>query len=139
MRVEETIEIAATPESVWDVTLDLARWPTWTPTVLAVEVLDPEPVRMGTRARLTQPGNRPAVWTVTRLETGREFVWETRALGMRVSGLHRIEAIAEGTRVTLAIEVTGPTAPLLGWIVRRVSRKFLPQEAAGLKRECERG
>ncbi|MFA7250179.1 MAG: SRPBCC family protein, partial [Dehalococcoidia bacterium] len=120
------------------VTLDIARWPQWTPTVTAVEVLDPGPVRTGLRVRLTQPGNRPAVWTVTRVEEGRAFAWETRALGMRVEGIHRLEPVATGTRVTLAVEVTGVTAPILGWIVARVSRRFIPQEAAALKGECER-
>ena len=57
---------------------------------------------------------------------------------MRVLARHDIEGTADGSRVTLVIYVTGPTAPLLGWIVARVSRRFLPQETAGLKRECER-
>lgn len=138
MHVEESVEISASPARVWDVTLDLARWPEWNPTVTAVEVLDPGPVRVGTRARLTQPGNRPAIWTVTRIEDGRLFGWETRALGMVVTARHDLQPIGSGTRVTLAIDIAGPMTALLGWIVVRVSRKFLPQEAAALTRESER-
>ena len=135
--IYERVVIDAPPERVWELTLDLARWPEWTPTVDAVEVLDPGPVRIGTRARLTQPGNRPAVWTVTVLEAERAFVWETRALGMRVTASHLLDATEGGTTVTLGIDISGPTRPLLGWLVRRASRKFLPQEAAALKLECE--
>ena len=62
----------------------------------------------------------------------------TRPLGMRVDAIHDLQPTATGTHVTLAIEVSGRTAPLLGWIVARVSRKFLPMEAAALKQECER-
>lgn len=134
----ETIEIAASPERIWDVTLDLAHWPDWTPTVETVEVLDPGPVRVGTRARLKQPGNRPAVWTVTRIDEGKEFVWEARTMGTVVSAIHHLEPTPTGTRVTLAIEVSGPTKFLFGFLVNRVSKRFVPQEAIALKAWCER-
>ena len=46
---------------------------------------------------------------------------------------------ADGSvRCGLSINVEGPMAFLLGWIVMRVSRKFLPMEAAALKQTCER-
>jgi hypothetical protein len=37
----------------------------------------------------------------------------------------------------LSIDVDGPTAPLLGWIVMRAARKNVPLEGAGLKRRSE--
>ena len=137
MYLEEHIDIAAPPARVWEATVDLARWPEWTPTVTTVELLDPPPVRPGHRARLTQPGNRPAVWTVTEVDPERSFRWEMRTFGMPVEAIHRMEPTATGTRVTLAIDVTGPTAPLLGRFVMRVSRQFVPQEAEALRRRCE--
>lgn len=138
MHIEETVEVPAPIERVWDVTVDLARWPAWNSTVEAAALLDAPPVRPGLRARLTQPGNRPALWTVTRVEPPRWFVWETRPLGMHVVAAHELQPTDAGTRVRLAIDVSGPTAPLLGWIVIRVSRKFLPMEAASLVAECTR-
>lgn len=137
MYIEERFEVAAPPRRVWDVTVALADWPRWNPTVERVELLDEGPVRPGFRARLKQPENRPAIWTVTRVEEERTFAWETRAVGMRVLALHLFEPTPTGTRVTLAIDIRGWTTPLLGWIVAGVSRRFLPQEAAGLRRECE--
>lgn len=136
--IEVDVTIAAPPQRIWDATVDIERAPTWNPTLTSVEKLDPGPVRVGTRARLMQPGNRPAIWTVTRLEEAREYVWETRALGMTVTATHLIRPVAEGTHVTLAIDIAGPTRVLFGWLVRRVSYKFLPQEAAALKAEAER-
>jgi len=35
----------------------------------SVERLDDGPITLGSRARVKQPGQRPAVWTVTELET----------------------------------------------------------------------
>ena len=137
MRIERVVEIDASPARVWEVLADLVRWPEWTPSVLTVELLDAGPLRTGQRARLHQPGYRPATWTVTAVAEGVSFVWETRAAGMRTVAGHALEPMAGGTRVTLSIDVSGPTVPLLGWLVMRATRKFVPLEAAGLKRRSE--
>ena len=122
---------------VWPIVRDVAAWPSWTPTVTQVDVLDDGPLRPGLRARLTQPGYRPALWTVTDVREGASFTWENRALGMCVVASHHIEPIPTGSRVTLSIDVTGLTALLFGWIVMRVSSRFVPQEAAGLRAAAE--
>lgn len=142
MRIEETVRIAAPIERVWAETLDVTRWPEWTPTMESVELLDDAPVAVGSRVRLKQPDNAAAVWTVTRIDAPECFEWETRALGMRVVARHvhrrAIDATgSEGTEVDLVIDVSGPTAWLLGGLVRRASERFLPQEAAALKARCE--
>ena len=138
MHLEERVDIEAPPTTVWPIVANLEAWPSWTPTVTSVEVLDGAPLRVGLRARLTQPGYRPGLWTVTQVREGETFTWETHTMGLHVSARHDIEATSTGSRVTLSIDVTGPMAPLLGWIVMRVSRRFVPQEAAGLKAASER-
>jgi len=138
MHIEQTVEVAAPPVRVWDTTVDIPRWPEWNPTVERVEVLTPGPMRVGWSARLKQPGNQPGTWTVTRLDEPGLYVWETRTLGLVVTAEHALRPTPAGTHVTLSIDVEGPTRFLLGWVVARVSRKFLPMEAAALKRECER-
>ena len=132
------MDVAAPPQRVWDVTVDIPQWPAWNPTVERVEVLTPQPMGVGWTARLKQPGNAPGTWKVTRYEAPRVYEWDTRPLGMHVTALHVLEPTATGTRVTLSIDVEGPMAFLLGWIVMRVSRKFLPMEADALKQTCER-
>ena len=119
MRIEQTVDIEAPPPRVWNVTIDLAQWPSWNPTVTEVSYRDLGEVRPGFRARLKQPGSAPAEWAVTRVEAPRRFEWTTRPLGMRVDAIHDLQPTAMGTHVTLAIEVSGLTAPLLGWIVAR--------------------
>ena len=61
----------------------------------SVERLDDGPLAVGSRARVA-PGQRARVWTVTRLEPGRLFAWEARALGVRMNGSHHLEATAAG-------------------------------------------
>ena len=138
MHIEQTVDVAAPPQRVWDVTVDIPQWPSWNPTVDRVEVLTPRPMGVGWSARLKQPGNAPGTWTVTRSEPPHVYEWDTRPLGMHVTALHVLKPTATGTHVTLSIDVEGPLAFLFGWIVMRVSRKFLPLEAAGLQAECTR-
>ena len=49
------IDIDAPADRVWGVLSDARAWPTWTPSVTSVEVLDDGPLRVGSRARIKQP------------------------------------------------------------------------------------
>ena len=91
------VEIAAPPERVWAVLADLERWPEWTASVTSVELLEPGPLAVGTRARVSQPKLKPAIWEVTQAKAGRGFTWVTRHPGLLVTGLHQLEPIEKGT------------------------------------------
>lgn len=111
---ENSTLISAPASVVWRLTTDVARWPSFMPTVQRVTLLDPE-LRVGGRARVKQPGQSAAVWTVTTLTPTTEFTWETRRLGLRLIGRHRLTPTGEGTRNTLSIEVTGRGAGLFAF------------------------
>jgi hypothetical protein len=51
-RIEEHIEIAAAPASVFGFCHDVARWPRWNERVVRVELLSAAPVRRGTLLRI---------------------------------------------------------------------------------------
>ena len=61
---------------------DLEHWPEWTASVTSVELLEPGPLAVGTRARVIQPKLKPAVWEVTQAKAGRGFTWVTRHPGL---------------------------------------------------------
>jgi uncharacterized protein YndB with AHSA1/START domain len=138
--IEESIEIAAPPEAVWRVLVDVERWPEWTESMTSVRRLDAGPLAVGSEARVKQPGLRAATMTVTQINDGQSFTWETRPLPtVTVSAVHAIERIDAGSRVTLSIRSTGLLAPLLSPMLVRVSKRFVPMEARGLKHRVESG
>ena len=137
MHVEDRIEIDAPAAVVWDLTVDVERWPESTPTITSVERLDDGPFGLGSQARIKQPAQRPAVWTVTAFEPGRHFAWATKTLGMRLEGGHLIEPNGSSCTNTLTLDVTGPLASTVGRLLAGQFRKAITTENQGFKRTAE--
>ncbi len=134
-----TIEIAATPQRVWSVMCDVARWHEWTASVTRVRVLGDGPLREGRRALVRQPRLPPAMWTVTELVEGKRFTWVSRAPGIRVTARHVVEPAGSGTRATLSIHYGGLLGPLLARLTRGINARYIALEAEGLRRRSEAG
>ncbi len=138
MQLASELTIAAPVERVWDLTEDVESWPTITPTMTSVERLDEGPLRVGSRARVRQPGQRPTVWTVTVVEPGAQFVWEARVLGLRMIGGHRLEPVAAGCRNTLTVDLEGRGAGIMGRLLGGQIRRAITTENEGFRRAAER-
>ncbi|MEU4381642.1 SRPBCC family protein [Micromonospora echinofusca] len=139
MRFEAGTEVAAEAGRVWAVLVDVERWPEWTPSVRRARRGEAGPLAVGATARLEQPKLRPAVWRVTELTEGRSFSWVSGSPGVRTLGEHRVLPLPGGrSRVELAITQTGPLAGPVGWLYGDLMRRYLRQEADGLRRRCER-
>jgi uncharacterized membrane protein len=138
MIIQQTVDIAAPPQRVWDVMIDVERWPEWTSSVSSVELLDGGPLKVGSRARIRQPRLAAAVWTVTTIEPGRYFEWRSVLPGLTSIGGHRIQPLGdERCRVLLSVEWKGVLAPLINLIYGELSRRYVTTEAEGLKRRAE--
>lgn len=136
MRYEETTLIDAPIDLIWRLTTQIENWPTFLPTMRQVERLDTGDLRVGSTARVKQPGQSSAVWTVTRLEPLREFTWETSRTGLRMTGRHLLEPVGTGTRMTLALETTGAAAGIVSTLLGGLLRSSLRREAAGFARQA---
>ncbi|WP_238006302.1 SRPBCC family protein [Dactylosporangium sp. AC04546] len=134
MKWENTITIDAPAGVVWALTVDVERWPDATPTMTSVVRLDDGPLRTGSRARIKQPAQSAAVWTVTRLVEGREFAWQTRRMGLTMTGSHLVEPTGDDRcRNTLGIEIHGRGAGLFGLLFGGVLRRAIVTENLGFR------
>lgn len=137
MTVEDRIEIDAPVSRVWARTIDIEGWPAFTPTIDRVERLDRGELRVGSRARLDQPGQPERVWTVTELEPGRRFAWSTRFLAWSMTASHELVPTDGGTTNVLRVDLEGPAAGLVGALLRRPLRKAIATENRGFKAAVE--
>ena len=129
--------IAAPPERVWAVLVDVERWPERIPTVDTVERLDAGPLAVGSRVRLQQPRLGTAVWTVTELAEGSSYIWESRSPGVTVVASHVVEPHPDGSRLTLAVAVSGVLSGI-GWLMSRsLTKRYVETEAASIKSVAE--
>ncbi len=136
-RLSIIFDIKAAADQVFAVLCDVDRWPEWTSTISSVQRIENGPLLVGSRAKIRQPGLRPAIWQVTEMEAGRSFSWATRSVGVQVTGRHLVEGTAAGSRVTLSTEFTGPLGPLISRLFRKLNERYLTIEAEGLKRRSE--
>lgn len=134
---QASTEIMAPAEHVWQIQTDVARWPEWTASVSSVEALTPLPLAVGSSVRLSQPGFPAAVWTVTALEPGVHFVWESHSPGMKAVAQHMLTPTAAGCVVDLSVVYEGLLGGVIGFLMRHVTQRFLEMEARGLKWQAE--
>ncbi len=137
--LDHAVIINAPAATVWDVFSDVEHWPDWTPSVVRVSYVDgATTLQVGTAVRIKQPRMPKLVWKVTALTSGRSWTWVAKSPGVVTSATHEIDEIDATTcRVRQQIEHRGPLAALVGRLTASRTRRYLEQEAAGLKQRSE--
>jgi len=136
--VEVIVEIAAHPDVVWGVMVDVEKWPEWTASMTRVELLEDRPFGKGSRARIKQPKLPAATWRVTDFEAGKSFTWESNSPGATMVAAHKVEPRdGGGSLVILAVEPRGLLGGIVGQVGRALIQRYVEMEAAGLKRRSE--
>ncbi|WP_194922127.1 SRPBCC family protein [Catenulispora rubra] len=138
MKFQTTIDIDATPATVWRTLTDVESWPEWSASMTTVERLQQGDLAVGSSARVTQPKLKAAIYTVTECEPGKSFVWEMKATGVKVRAIHRVEDKGEGhARMVLGIEQSGALSGLIAMFYGKLTRQYVVMEAEGLKKAAE--
>ena len=138
MRFEQSVDIDAGQQPVWDVLSDVEAWPQRIDTVDGIEVLTGLPVRIGTRIRLKQPKLPEGVWEVTVWDAPTYFEFRQRSGGVSSIAGHRVEALEEGrSRLILTLEMRGVLVPILGRVYRDLTNRYMTVEAEGIKSAAE--
>jgi uncharacterized membrane protein len=138
MRFEESVDINAPQQRVWDVLSDLEAWPRRIDTVETVELLTPPPLVKGSRVRLKQPKLPEGVWDITVWDAPAYFEWTQKTGGITSVPGHRVEALDEGrARLTLTLDMRGFLVPVIALFYKGLTNRYMTREAEGMKRAAE--
>jgi hypothetical protein len=133
MRYETSVTTTAEPARLWAVVSDVEKWPEWIEVYEEVRREGSRDLKLGDTAHVKQKGLAAGDWTVTELEEGRVFAWESRQPGVRIVGRHVVSAgPAGGSRLTLGLEMTGWASGVVGLLMGRRSRAYVDLECARL-------
>ena len=135
---QDSVEIDAPPQLVWDVFSDVERWPEWTASVTSLVGQDGPALAAGRRFAIKQPGMQKLIWTVTEIEPGSSWTWVQRTPGVRVTARHWVTAQAGGrTLVRQQLDQRGALGALVGRLMVKKTKRFLELEGQGLKARSE--
>ena len=138
MRFEQSIDIDARQQRVWEVLGDLETWPQRIETVDVVELLTPPPVATGSRVRLKQPKLPEGTWDITVWDPPSYFEFRQKSGGVTTVAGHRVEALEERrSRLRLTLEMRGLLVPVVGRLYKDLTNRYMAIEAEGVKRAAE--
>jgi uncharacterized membrane protein len=138
MITEDSVEIDAPPQLVWDVFSDVEHWPDWTASVTSLVGRDGPALAVGKRFAIKQPGMQKLVWKVTEIDPGSSWTWVQRSPGVLVTASHWVTAQPGGrTLVRQRLDQRGALGALVGRLMVKKTKRFLELEAQGLKARSE--
>jgi hypothetical protein len=138
MRFEQSIDIDAGQQRVWEVLTDVEAWPQRIETVDEAELLTPAPMGEGSRVRLAQPKLPEGTWEVAVWDAPSYFEFHQKSGGISNVAGHRVEALEEGRcRLTLTLKMNGLLVPIFGRMYKDLTNRYMTLEAEGMKRAAE--
>ena len=138
MHFEQSIDIDARQQRVWEVLSDIEAWPQRIETVDVVELLTPAPVGEGSCVRLKQPKLPEGTWEVTVWDAPSYFEFRQQSGGITNVAGHRVEPLEEGrSRLTLTLEMRGLLVPVVAVFFKGLTNNYMTVEAQGVKRAAE--
>ena len=131
----DEIDIAASPEAVWNVLTDFESWPRWNPDVKSISVEGD--LAPGTMFRWKAgPGTISS--TIQEVEPPRRLAWTGTTFGIKAKHVYRLEPRGEATFVRTQESYDGFVARLLRGSLQRTLERALSDGLRHLKTEAER-
>lgn len=142
MRIDESapavardaIDVEATPEAVWEVLTDIARWPTWNPDIKSASIGGPIAPETTFQWK-AGPGTITSTFEV--VKAPHLLVWSGRTLGIYAIHVYRLERQGESTLVTSEESWTGVPVRLFPGPMRKMLLKAIEAGLRHLKTEVE--
>jgi hypothetical protein len=133
VRHQTSATTTADPERLWEVVSQVELWPEWIEVYEEVRRARGGDLTLGESAHVKQRGLRAGEWTVTELEPGSVFAWESRQPGVRILGRHVVSPDTDaGSRLTLQLETSGWLSPVVGALLGRKICTYVDLECARL-------
>jgi uncharacterized protein YndB with AHSA1/START domain len=130
------LEIAASPEAVWDVLTDFERWPTWNSDVKSMSLSGE--VAEGSEFRW-RAGPGTITSRIGRVERPRLIGWTGKTLGTHAVHVYRLEPRDGSTLVKTEESFEGLVARIARGPMRNMVRKSLDAGLRQLKARVEQG
>ena len=118
---ESTIDIAASPQTVWSVIDDIDRYPEWNPIVPRIAGRTTVGERLSGELVIPDMPTPPLTPMITRIVAGREFRWKSvipGAQGFSAEHIFILEPKGEGTKLIHREVFDGPAASHLAEPIR---------------------
>jgi uncharacterized protein YndB with AHSA1/START domain len=131
----DEIEIAASPQAVWDVLTDLESWPRWNPDVKSMS-MQGDLAEGSTFRWRAGPGTITS--TIQQVEPPKLIAWTGTTFGIKARHVYRLEPRGEGTLVHTEESYEGLVARLLRGSLQKTLEKGLSDGLRYLKAEAER-
>jgi uncharacterized protein YndB with AHSA1/START domain len=150
---EVSLEIAATPETLYALVSDITRMGEWSPECVRCSwTKGSTGPSVGARFKATNKGRRGPAWfntpRVTVAEPGHEFAFNRNGPGIgSYTWRYVMEPTATGTRVTESFDAERPLGPVMTWLTEKWTgsadrdtdlRRGMTETLARLKAEAER-
>jgi hypothetical protein len=134
------VRIAACPDYVWAVLVDVARWPDWSPSLREVEAFDGGPLVVGGGIRIRQRHLPDRQWRVAELRRHKGFTWRGEGVGSSASLKVRMSRAEDGgTDVVFDLDRSGWVGSMVGRVTNGTAVAHLDELVTGLRRRCEAG
>jgi uncharacterized protein YndB with AHSA1/START domain len=128
------IEIAETPEAVWDVLTDFRAWPSWNPDVKSMSFAGE--VAEGSEFKW-KAGPGTITSTIRRVERPRLISWTGKTLGTNAVHVYRLEPRDETTLVSTEESFDGLVARIFRGAMQKMVKKSLDTGLQHLKAQVE--
>jgi hypothetical protein len=97
--------IAARPDAVWSVLIDLDAWPQWGPSVQRAELADSGPMKLHSHGKVWTPFGIALPFTITEFDDGHSWAWEVAGIG---ATRHGVDSDGDGSRAWMSVPLWAP-------------------------------
>ena len=135
MKFENSVDIDASPETIWAAVNNPKEWSQWVPSIKKVERISEGPLGVGSQLRITAMAGITVklLMTITEFVLGQRVVMQGKILGTKLIRSYVLEPRNQKTRFIASGEVSG----LLAWLVRRGGQALSDEIVRSLKKKIE--